>query len=181
MWPGLPDGTGGTSRQPLGGVDWPRPLILLCALLAADPEMTQAAASRMTDADWDSFTDLVIARHRVAPAIAEAVRASGVVLPDPVVQTIRAEARANGFAALAQKNESLRLAGVLEAAGGFLAEIADPDAAPGRARARLGFYRWHLRMAETPAQVAGVLRFALWRRLRLGLAGLTHSARDGDT
>jgi len=34
-------------------------------------------------------------------------------------------------------------------------------------------------MADTPAQIVGVLRFALWRRLRLGLAGLTHSARDG--
>ncbi len=385
MWPGLPDGLGGTSTKALGGEDWPRPLILLCALLAGNPEMAEAAASRMTDAEWDSFTELVIARHRVAPGIAEAVQASGVALPGPVQLTIRAEARANGFAALAQKNESLRLAGVLEAvgvraiwlkgwslaeqlygapglrhsndidflvaagerlaaarcllesgyvpaedhklrarlighpavraeckdvqyvhpgtglvvelhwrtshfrawpefrdlgeapvllpgvagpvgilvpgplgqlvylsghgqqhlfgrlkwllditrlaglrgparladdlaraeaagagrvvrlalhlahrvfgvdvpgaahdlprnearwAGDMLAEIADPGAAPGRPKARLGFYRWHLRMAETPAQIAGVLRFAVWRRLRLGLAGLTHRVRD---
>jgi hypothetical protein len=376
---------GGTTRQPLGGVDWPRPLILLCALLAGRPEMAETAASRMTDAEWESFIDLVIARHRVAPAIAEAVRASGVAPPGPVLQTIRDEARANGFAALAQKNESLRLAGVLEAVGiraiwlkgwplaeqlygapglrhsndidflvaagerlaaarclresGYvpaeehrlrarlfeqpaveaeckdvqyyhpgtglvvelhwwtshfrawpefrdldeapvalpgvagpasilvpgplgqlvylsghgqqhlfgrlkwlldiarlaelrglqplaedmkraeaagtgrvvrlalhlahrvfaadvpgeardlpenearwaeeiLTEIADPRATPGRPRARLGFYRWHLRMAETPAQIAGVFRYALWRRLRLGFAGLIHPVRD---
>ncbi|MFQ5565843.1 MAG: nucleotidyltransferase family protein [Paracoccaceae bacterium] len=378
---------GGTSPEALGGKDWPRPLIVLCALLAGKPDMAKAAATPMTDAEWDGFTDLAIDRHRVAPAIAEAARASSVALPGPVLQTIRAEARANGFAALAQKSESLRLAGMLEAvgvraiwlkgwslaeqlygapglrhsndidflvapgeriaaarclagsgfvpagehrlrgrlfalpaveaeckdmqyihpesglvvelhwrtshfrswpefrdldeapvalpgvagpasilvpgplgqlvylsghgqqhlfgrlkwlldiarladlrgparladdlgeaetagagravrlalhlahrvfaanvpgaardlprsearwAGEFLAEIADPGAAPGRPRARLGFYRWHLRMAETPAQFAGVLRYALWRRLRLGLAGLTHSARDGD-
>ncbi len=385
MWPGLPDGLGGTSTKALGGEDWPRPLNLLCALLAGNPEMAEAAASRMMDAEWDSFTELVIARHRVAPGIAEAVQASGVALPGPVLQTIRAEARANGFAALAQKNESLRLAGVLKAVGvraiwlkgwplaeqlygapglrhtndidflvaagerlaaagclaesGYvpaeehrlrarlfeqpaveaeckdvqyyhpgtglvvelhwrtshfrawpefrdlgeapvllpgvagparilvpgplgqlvylsghgqqhlfgrlkwlldiarlaglrgparlaedmkraeaagagrvvrlalhlahrvfaadvpdqarglprnearwaeeiLAEIADPRAAPGRPRARLRFYRWHLRMAETPAQIAGVFRYALWRRLRLGFAGLIHRVRD---
>ena len=376
----------GTSTKVLGGEDWPRPLILMCALLAGMLEMASAAASRMTDAEWDSFTDLVIARHRVAPGVVEAVRVSGVALPGPVLQTIRAEARANGFAALAQKNESLRLAGVLEAVGvraiwlkgwplaeqlygapglrhsndidflvaagerlaaarclveagyvaasehglrarlfeqavveaeckdvqyvhpgtglvvelhwrtshfrawpefrdldeapvplpgvaqpapilvpgplsqivylsghgqqhlfgrlkwlldiarlaelrgsarladdlaraeaagagrvvrfalhlahrvfgvdvpgeaydlprnearwaeDILAEIADPRATPGRPKARLGFYRWHLRMAETRAQVVGVLRFAVWRRLRLGLAGLIHRLRDG--
>jgi hypothetical protein len=352
-------------------------------LLAGKVEMALTAASRLTDAEWGSFTELVIDRHRVAPAIAEAVQAGGVALPGPVVQAIRAEARANGFAALAQKSESLRLAGLLEAAGicpiwlkgwplaeqfygapglrhsndidflvradqriaaaqclreaGYdpageheararlighpavgeeckdvqyhhaatgltvelhwrtshfrawpeladlderpvalsgvaesasilvpgpsgqlaylsghgqqhlysrlkwlldiarlaalrgperlvddlrraetagvgrvvrmalnmahrvfaaavpdkaralprkearwveeiLAQIADPRAAPGRLRARLGFYQWHLRMAETPAQVAGVLRFAVWRRLRLRLAGLAHPA-----
>ncbi len=376
---------GGASTKAVGGEDWPRPLILLCALLAGNPELAEAAASRMTDVEWDGFIELVIARHRVAPGIAEAVQASGVALPGPVLQTIRAEARANGFAALAQKNESLRLAGVLEAvgvraiwlkgwplaeqlygapglrhsndidflvaagerlaaarclaesgyipaeehklrarlighpavraeckdvqyyhpgtglvvelhwrtshfrawpefrdldeapvllpgvagtarilvpgplgqlvylsghgqqhlfgrlkwlldiarladrrglarladdlaraeaagagravrlalhlahrvfgaevpgaagelprnearwAGDILAEIADPGAAPGRPRARLGFYRWHLRMAETPAQIAGVFRYALWRRLRLGFAGLIHRVRD---
>ena len=382
---------GATSSNTLGGADWPRPLILLCALLAGKPELAGAAASRMTDVQWDGFTDLAIDRHRVAPAICEAVRTGGVALPGPVFEAIRTEARANGFAALAQKSESLRLAGMLEAvgvraiwlkgwplaeqlygapglrhsndidilvaagerlaaarclagsgyvpaaehrlrgrifarpvveaeckdmqyvhpgaglvvelhwrtshfrgwpefreldeapvalpgltgpagilvpgplgqlvylsghcqqhmfgrlkwlldiarlaglrgparltddlrraeaagagravrlalhlahrvfaaevpgeahdlprnearwAGAFLAEIADPGAAPGRLRARLGVYRWHLRMAETPAQVLGVLRYALWRRLRLGLAGLTRSAfgraRGGD-
>jgi hypothetical protein len=371
----------------LGGEGWPHPLVLLCALLAGKPERAGAAASRMTEADWNDFTELVIARHRVAPAIVEAVRAGGVSLPTPVLQTIRAEARANGFAALAQKNESLRLAQALEALGiraiwlkgwplaeqlygapglrhsndidflvtaderlaaarclqelGYvagavnklrarlvghpavraeckdveyyhpetglmvemhwrtntfrawpelrdlaetpvplpgisgsapilvpgplgqlvylaghgqqhmfgrlkwlldiarladlrgparladdlvmaeragagrvvrlalhlahrvfganvpgdlqklsgneacwaeeiLAEIADPRATPGRPKARLGFYRWHLRMAETPAQVLGVLRFAIWRRLRLRFAGLVHSAQGRD-
>jgi hypothetical protein len=60
----------------------------------------------------------------------------------------------------------------------ILAGIADPSAAPGQFRARLGFYAWHLRMAETPAQVVGVLRFALWRQLRLRLTGLIHRVRD---
>jgi hypothetical protein len=62
----------------------------------------------------------------------------------------------------------------------ILAEIADPRATPGRPKARLGFYRWHLRMAETPAQILGVLRFAIWRRLRLRFAGLVHSAQGRD-
>jgi hypothetical protein len=383
----MPDCQGGTSTWEIGGEGWPRPLILLCALLAGKPDRAGTAACLMTDADWNDFTELVIARHRVAPAIAEAVRAGGVSLPATVLQTIRAEARANGFAALAQKNESLRLTEALEAAGiraiwlkgwplaeqlygapglrhsndidflvtaderlaaacclrefGYiastenklrvrlirhqavrvefkdvqyyhpgtglvvelhwrtntfrawpelhdleeapvllpglegkarilvpgplgqlvylaghgqqhlfgrlkwlldiarlanirgpvqladdlinaervgagrvvrlalhlahrvfavnvpgdlyglsgnearwaeeiLAEIADPRATPGRPKARLGFYRWHLRMAETPAQVVGVLRFAIWRRLRLGLAGLIYPARGRD-
>ena len=382
----VPNGQGGASTNALGGKDWPRPLILICALLARNTEIAARSASLMTNADWGSFTDLVIARHRVAPAIAEAVQASGVALPDPILQTIRSEARANGFAALAQRNESLRLARILEEIGvravwlkgwalaeqlygapglrhsndidflvapgerlatvrclrefGYvpaeehrlrarlfeqpaieaeckdvqyyhpdtglvvelhwrtspfrawpelrdldeapeplpgvdgpglilvpgplgqlvylaghgqqhlfgrlkwlldlarladlrgparladelaqaeragagrvvrlalhlahrvfaadvpdalhrlppnearwaeeiLAEIADPRAMPGRPKARLGFYRWHLRMAENPAQVAGVLRFAVWRRLRLGLAGLTCHGRRG--
>lgn len=385
--PGLPDGPGGVSANTIGGEDWPRPLILMCALLAGKPDIAGPAAARMTDTDWASFADLVIARHRVAPAIAEAVRSAPVELPGPTLRTIRAEARANGFAALAQRDESLRLAGALEAAGvraiwlkgwplaeqlygapglrhsndidflvgpgerltaarclresgyvpagehrlrarlighrvveaeckdmqyfhpdtGLVAElhwrtstfrawpeladlddkpvplpgvdgpaclmvpgplgqlvylaghgqqhlfgrlkwlldiarladlrgpvrlagdlaraemagagravrlalhlahrvfgaevpdkarslppnearwigqimagIADPRAAPGRPRARLGFYTWHLRMAETPAQVAGVLRFGIWRRLRLGLAGLVHPERGGE-
>jgi hypothetical protein len=62
----------------------------------------------------------------------------------------------------------------------ILADIADPRATPGRIKARLGFYRWHLRMAENWAQVMGVLRFATWRRLRLGVAGLIYRKQDGD-
>lgn len=79
--------------------------------------MASAAAFGMTDADWTDFVDLANARHRVAPAVAEAMEAGPVALPGPVVQAVRAEARANGFAALAQKTESLRLAGALEAVG----------------------------------------------------------------
>jgi hypothetical protein len=380
---GLPDDHGVASTKFLGGDGWPRPLILLCALLANNRQMAQDAATGMTDVGWNSFTDLVIDRHRVASAIAEAVRAGSVALPDPVLKMIRAEARANGFAALAQRAESLRLAGMLEAVGIYaiclkgwplaeqlyggpgmrhsndidflvtadqrmnadrclraagyipldvhklrarlvgnpavraeckdvayqnmdsglvvemhwrtstfrgwpelsdldeapvpvsgidgpvgvlapgslgqlvylslhgqqhlfgrlkwlldiarltsvygpgqladcllkserigagravrlalhlahrvfeanvpekahylpckearwveeiLAEIADPSASPGQIKARLGFYRWHLRMAETPAQFIGVLRYGLWRGLRLGLAGLIHRA-----
>jgi hypothetical protein len=341
----------------------------------------------MSDAEWDEFSELVIDRHRVAPAITEAVSAGGITLPGPILEKVRDEARANGFAALAQRAESLRLAGILEDAGiravwlkgwplaeqlygspgrrhsndidllvaedqrltavqclreagylpgaphvlraqliahravsaeckdvlfvhpethlavemhwrtspfrgwpelmdigeapmefpsaveseaglrvpgplgtliylsahgqnhlfgrlkwlldiarlaelrgpvqladdqrkaeragagrpvrlalhlayrvfaanvpdelhrlsgkearwaeNILAEIADPRAAPGQPKARLGFYLWHLRMAETPLQAAGVLRFALWRRLRLGLAKLTYSTGGG--
>jgi hypothetical protein len=62
----------------------------------------------------------------------------------------------------------------------IMAQIADPRAEPGRVRARLGFYRWHLRMAETPAQAVGVLRFAIWRRLRLRLAGAMNPASGGQ-
>ena len=50
---------------------------------------------------------------------------------------------------------------------------------PGQPKARIGFYTWHLRLAEGPAQTLGVLRYALWRRLRLGLAGLTHPGGRG--
>ena len=61
----------------------------------------------------------------------------------------------------------------------ILRGIGDPRAEPGRPKARIGFYTWHLRLAEGPAQVFGVLRFAIWRRMRLGLAGLTH--RNGGS
>lgn len=383
--PGLPDGSEIRTAETPGGLNWPRPLCLMCALVADKPEIAAIAASGMTNAEWDGFTDLVVARHRVAPIIAEAMRTSGVVFPSPVTEAIRAEARANGFAALAQKNESLSLAQSLatagisaiwlkgwplaeqlygapglrhsndidflvdadqrvaasqclreagyvpdeehelrarlithpavraeckdvqyhhaktgmvvelhwrtshfrgwpelhdlderpveqtgvggsgqilvpgplgqlvylaehgqqhlysrlkwlldidrlarlrgldrlgndlrqaEAAGAgravrlalhlahrvfavdvpdgarvltptearwaakILADIADPGAAPGGLRARFGFYLWHLRMAETPAQIIGVLRFALWRRWRLRLAGLTHPLQE---
>ena len=375
LWPALPDGP---ARRDPGCAGWPRPLILLRALLTGDIEAAALTASRMPDGDWDSFTDLVIERHRVAPAIVEALQALGAALPGPVLEAIRAEARANGFAALAQRTESLRLAEMMEGAGitavwlkgwplaeqlygapgrrhsndidilvtagerlgavrclaqaGYvatgehrlrarlielpvveveckdvayvhpdtglvvelhwrtntfngwpdlsglgesptalpgadgirvpgplgllvylsghgqqhlfgrlkwlldiarlaeirgpermaedlaravaagsgrpvrlalhlahrvfgadvpagardlaprearwagemLADIADPRATPGGIKARLGFYLWHLRMAKSPAQVIGVLRFAVWRRLRLGVAGLIH-------
>jgi hypothetical protein len=385
--PGLHDIRLEAPGTTLGGPGWPRPLVLLCALLAGSPGIAGPAAARMTPDEWDAFSDLVISRHRVAPAIAESVRNLGVAPPDRVLRAIRSEARANGFAALAQKSESLRLAGMLDAAGvpavwlkgwplaeqlygaaglrhsndidflvdpgariaaarclrtagyvpapehrlrarligtravaaeckdvqyfnpesglvaelhwrtshlhgwpdlrdldeppaplpgaagaarilvpgpvgqlsylathgqqhlfsrlkwlldiarlagqrgpeqlgadlraaqtagagsavrlalhlahrvfgagvpaealalappesrwarDILAQIADPGAAPGRPMARIGFYRWHLRMARTPAQFLGVLRFAIWRHLRLGLAGLARPVRGGE-
>jgi putative nucleotidyltransferase-like protein len=378
LWHALPDGPASPISHNPGCTGWPRPLTLLRALLSGDDEAAALTASRMSDGDWDTFTELAIERHRVAPAIVEALQALGATLPGPVSQAIRDEARANGFAALAQQTESLRLAELLEGAGiaavwlkgwplaeqlygapgrrhsndidllvtvserlgaakcleqaGYvatgehrlrarlieqtvveveckdvayvhpetglvvelhwrtntflgwpdllnldevpvvlpgadgirvpgplgqlvylsghgqqhlfgrlkwlldiarlaeihgparlaedlaravaagsgrpvrlalylahrvfgsevpagaqdlpsreagwagemLAEIADPRATPGRIKARLGFYLWHLRMAENPAQVVGVLRFAIWRRLRLGVAGLIH-------
>lgn len=387
MWLGLPDGLTGQSEMSLGGENWPRSLILLCTLLAQKSEMASVIASQMAFAEWDDFSELAVIRHRVAPAIAEAVENCGIVLPGPVIGAIQAEARANGFAALAQRNESLHLAQAFEAVGinavwlkgwslaeqlygapglrhsndidvlvdaderctaarclrdaGYvpgeehrmrarlighpairaeckdvqyhnaetglivelhwrtshfrdwpelldlderpvllpgvtgpvkimvpgplgqlvylaghgqqhmygrlkwlldiarivqqrgleqldddlgradaagvgrvvrlalhlayrvfaaavpdgarslaqnedrwakkiLADIANPAAAPGRPRTRLAFYLWHLRMAETPSQIVGVLRFAMWRRLRLAMAGLTHPERGTD-
>jgi len=121
LWPGLPDGPARSSKaasnEALGGVDWPSPLVLLCALLADKPAIAGATAASLSHAEWQIFCDLVIARHRVAPSIAEALSVSGVVPPGDILEAIQAEARANGFAALAQKNESLHLAGVLETAG----------------------------------------------------------------
>ena len=50
--------------------------------------------------------------------------------------------------------------------------IADPGAAPGTLRYKRLTHMAPLRMAETFGQSAGVLRYAIWRRLRLGAAGL---------
>jgi len=384
LWPGLPDGASVTPGRAIGGAGWPRPLVFLCALLGGHPGLAAPVARAMSPEDWDSFAELVIQRHRVAPAAAEALAGGDYGVPEPVFAAIAAEARANAFAVLAQKTESLRLAAELEAIGvqavwlkgwplaeqlyhatggrhsgdidilvpverrvaaarvltesGYvpadvhalrgrlleqpvvgaeckdvqyvnpatglvvelhwrtghmphwtelddlgeaperlpgvpgpvpirvpgplgqlvylsahgqghlfgrlkwlldiarlaeqrgparlaedlrraeaakagrvvrlalhlawrvfavevpdevrslparqarwvdeiLTEIADPQAAPGEIKARLGFYRWHLRMAETPLQVLGVFRFGLWRRLRLGLAGLGRRAK----
>ncbi|MFK7945347.1 MAG: nucleotidyltransferase family protein [Paracoccaceae bacterium] len=57
----------------------------------------------------------------------------------------------------------------------MLRVVAAPEIAPGTWR-----YRWSanvvsLQLAEGPAQVVGVLRYAIWRRLRLGAAGLVHA------
>lgn len=57
--------------------------------------------------------------------------------------------------------------------GRILAAIGDPDYEPGTPKARLAFYIWHLQLSETRMQAAGVIRYALWRRVRLGLASLT--------
>lgn len=53
-----------------------------------------------------------------------------------------------------------------------LAIIADPAAAPGGLRYRMHSNLAALRLAETAGQRTGVLRYAFWRRLRLGVAGL---------
>ena len=365
-----------------GTAGWPQPLILLTALLSGRSDLARGAAAKMRGPDWDSFAGLVIRRHRVAPSVVVALDRTGLNLPEPTAARIRSEARANAFAALAQKAESLRIAAGLgglgvravwlkgwplaeqfyggaglrhasdidilvspedrlaaagylvdlgyvaadehalrqrlirlrairdeckdvqyihpgtglvvelhwrtshfrgwpefgdlaeeplaapgtgdctiltpgpleqlvylsghgvqhlygrlkwlldidrlaalrgadalardlaqaESAGAgrpvrlslhlanrvfgtevpeaarnlpaaeavwaaeILASIADPQAEPGRPKARLGFYTWHLRLSEGPRQAIGVLRYAVWRRLRLGLAGATHPA-----
>ena len=57
-------------------------------------------------------------------------------------------------------------------AGEITKTIADPRLAPGLLETRIAFYRWHWRMAEGRRQRLGVLRDAVWRRLRLGAVGL---------
>jgi len=88
-----------------GDTGWPMPLRLLIALLGTEPGPLPA----LSPEQWDEFAALVIERHRVAPAIAAALAASGLTPPDPVRARIEAEARANGFAALRQKAETGRL------------------------------------------------------------------------
>ena len=58
----------------------------------------------------------------------------------------------------------------------ILAAIADDRNTPGGLRARLDFYRWHWRLAETVAQRIAVLRGLAWRPLRLGIARLGQPA-----
>jgi len=89
------------------------PLRLLTALLRAEPGPLPA----LSPEQWDEFAGLVIDRHRVAPAIATALAASGAAPPDPVRALIEAEARANGFVALRQKAETGRLIAALAARG----------------------------------------------------------------
>ena len=102
----------GAGRTP-GDTGWPMPLRLLSALLSAEP----GPLPTLSLEQWDAFADLVIERHRVAPAIAAAFAASGLAPPDPVRARIEAEARANGFAALRQKAETGRLIAALAARG----------------------------------------------------------------
>lgn len=54
----------------------------------------------------------------------------------------------------------------------MLRVIATPEIAPGTWRYRLSANVVSLQLANGPAQVLGVLRYAVWRRLRLGMAGL---------
>lgn len=57
----------------------------------------------------------------------------------------------------------------------MLRVISVPENAPGTWRYRLSANVLSLQLAQGPAQVAGVLRYAVWRRLRLGVAGLWHA------
>ena len=56
-----------------------------------------------------------------------------------------------------------------------LGVIADPRAAPGSLRYKLMSNAASLRLAENFGQLAGVARYGVWRRLRLGAAGLSQS------
>lgn len=54
----------------------------------------------------------------------------------------------------------------------MLGVISAPEIAPGTWRYRLSANIVSLQLADGPRQVMGVLRYAIWRRLRLGGAGL---------
>ncbi|MHA1528090.1 MAG: nucleotidyltransferase family protein [Alphaproteobacteria bacterium] len=88
-------------------------LRLLTALLRAEP----GPLPTLNPDQWNELADLVIDRHRVAPAIAAALAASKLMPPDPVRERIEAEARANGFTALRQKAETGRIIAALAARG----------------------------------------------------------------
>lgn len=60
-----------------------------------------------------------------------------------------------------------------------LALIADPKAVPGEVRYKLQTNLAALRLAESVGQVGGVLRYAVVRRLRLGMAGLSQRTAPG--
>lgn len=67
--------------------------------------------------DWRAFVALAVERHRVAPQLAAAARWLDPPMPAPVRDAVFAGARADGFAALAQKRETARLLPVLAAHG----------------------------------------------------------------
>ena len=81
------------------------PLRALVSLLGAGP----APEIRLGPEEWDVFTRLVVDRHRVAPATLAALERAGTPAPAEVLERIRAEARDNAFAALAQKAETRRV------------------------------------------------------------------------
>ena len=53
-----------------------------------------------------------------------------------------------------------------------LAALADPGLEPESLRYKLATHRAVLGLAETRKQATGVFRYAVWRRMRLGWAGL---------
>jgi hypothetical protein len=83
---------------------WPASLTLLTALLRAEPNSDPT----LDEDEWAQFTDLVVERHRIAPAIVAALSATGMTPPGPVLVRLRTEAQANAFMALANKVETAR-------------------------------------------------------------------------
>jgi hypothetical protein len=71
----------------------------------------------MLDADWDEFGDLVIGRHRAAPAVVAAVRGAGIALPARISDDLNREAEANLVQRLHQKAETVRIVRLLEGSG----------------------------------------------------------------
>ncbi len=81
----------------------------MTALLSGRPEEARQHATGLTVRDWPAFRDLVIERHRVAPLVGAALAEAGFAVPDEIVSDIRSAARQCGAAALAQREESLRI------------------------------------------------------------------------
>jgi hypothetical protein len=92
---------------------WPAPLRLMTALLRAEPKIDPTLVRIFDEDEWEWFADLVIKRHRIAPAILGALAAAGVTPPERVMARLTEEVRANAFMALAHKAETARLISAL--------------------------------------------------------------------
>lgn len=88
---------------------WPRPLRDLAQCLGT------GANPGPEGANWASFADLAIDRHRVGPLVAGSPIVAA--LPDAAKDRFRVSASAAAFAALAQKAETGRLLEAFDAAG----------------------------------------------------------------
>jgi hypothetical protein len=92
---------------------WPAPLILMTALLRAEPKLDPTLDRVLDEDEWDRFADLVADRHRIAPAILGALVATGITPPERVMARLTEEVHANAFMALAHKAETARLISAL--------------------------------------------------------------------
>ena len=101
--------TTGNQSAEEGFAGWPAPLTLLTALLRAEPMSGHEPGPALDEDSWAEFADLVIERHRIAPAILGSLEAAGIKPPGSVLARLRSEARANAFMALANKAETARL------------------------------------------------------------------------
>lgn len=94
---------------------WPKPLGLLLALLhGGAPEAAARLAGALTPADWTTFADLAIGRHRVAPLIG--ARLQVLDMPDPIRTAIDEHLRQNVYKTLAHIAETRRICAALNAA-----------------------------------------------------------------
>lgn len=99
-----------SQRSPHGTARWPDALRAIAGLLAGPaPLAERALAGEVSARFWQTFLDLAIERHRVAPALAAACAQAGLALPEPVAGALAEAARANMQRALALKAETARL------------------------------------------------------------------------